>query len=209
MTREILRITISILLVSVLGGCAYFSSLPEIPTSTESVAPATTITRGGTPQKLIGEPISIGQPLPDLQLTDRGMRPRSLAEFKGRTVLLSITPSLDTQVCERQTHLLGEAADAELPAEIVRVTITRDLPFAQSRFALETGFENILYLSDFKSAEFGMGTGLLVDELRLLARAVMVVDKAGVIRYLQVVPEMSHLPDMSAAFAIAREVAAE
>ena len=209
MTTAIFRFAIAILLITVPGGCAYFSSLPEIPTSTESVDPATTVTRGGTPQKLIGEPVSSGQALPDLQLTDRNMRPRSLGELKGRTALLSITPSLDTQVCERQTHLLGEAGDAELPAEIIRITITRDLPFAQSRFAEHTGFENILYLSDYKSAEFGLGTGLLVDELRLLARAVMVVDKGGIIRYLQVVPEMSHLPDMTAAFAVAREVAAE
>lgn len=208
MNARISCLIIVTLFISGLTGCA-LRAVPEIPTSGESVAPATTVTRGGAPQKLLGAPASVGGVLPKLELTDRTMRPRTLDEWKGRTLLLSVTPSLDTQVCERQTHLLGEASSAELPAEIVRVTVTRDLPFAHSRFAMETGFENIVYLSDYKTAEFGLGTGLLVDELRLLARAVLVVDKQGTIRHLQVVPEMSHLPDMAAAFAMARQVAAE
>lgn len=208
MTTKMLNIVIAALIVTGLNACA-LRPVPEIPTNSASVAAGSSVTRAGNPQNLLGDGITVGQTLPNLTLTDRNMQPRSLDEFRGKTVLLSIAPSLDTQVCERQTHLLGEADAKALPEAIVRVKITRDLPFAQNRFASQTGFDNILYLSDYKSAEFGRGTGLLLEDLRLLARAVMVVDRAGTVRYLQVVPEISHLPDMEKAFAVAREIAAE
>jgi len=208
MTTKMIHIVIAAFFVIGLHGCA-LHSVPEIPSSSETVAAGSTVTRAGNAQNLIGDGVAVGQTLPNLKLTDRNMQLRSLDELRGRTVLLSISPSLDTQVCERQTHLLGEADEKDLPKEIVRVKITRDLPFAQSRFATHTGFENIFYLSDYKNAEFGLGTGLLLEDLRLLARAVMVVDSEGTIRYLQVVPEVSHLPDMEKAFAVAREIAAE
>lgn len=191
-----------------LYGCA-FHSIPEIPVSSESVSAGTTVTRAGDAQNLIGSPVAEGDQLPGTILVDRLMRPHTLDEFKGKTVLISIAPSLDTAVCERQTHLLGDASDTELPKDIVRLKITRDLPFAHGRFAEHTGFFHITYLSDYQDAAFGKQTGLLMEDLRLLARAVMVVDKNGTIRYLQIVPEVSHLPDMDKAFAIARKVNAE
>ena len=191
-----------------LNGCA-FHSIPEIPISSESVSAGTTVTRAGDEKNLIGSPVTAGDQLPSTILFDRLMRPRTLDEFKGKTVLISIAPSLDTEVCERQTHLLGDASDTELPKDIVRVKITRDLPFAHGRFAEETGFFHITYLSDYQDAAFGKQTGLLMEDLRLLARAVMVVDKNGTIRYLQIVPEVSHLPDMNKAFSIARKINAE
>jgi thiol peroxidase len=119
-----------------------------------------------------------------------------------------VDPSLDTQVCERQTHLLGEEA-AKLPAGVRLVTISRDLPFAQKRFAEETGFKDILFLSDYQKSDFGQATGLLVDQIYLLARSVILVDRQGTVRYIQVVPELSHLPDMTTAFAKAAELAME
>ena len=90
---------------------------------------------------------------------------------------------------------------------MVRITISRDLPFAQNRFAEEARLEDLMYYSDYKDAGFGKSTGLLVDGLMLLARSVIVVDREGVVRYIQVVPEMTHLPDMEAAFAKAGELA--
>lgn len=192
-----------------LFGCAMFSNVPEIPVSAESVAAGSTVTRAGNPQNLLGEPVEVGQKLPALELTSRNMSPYNLDSLKGKVAVLSIAPSLDTNVCERQTHILGEASVEELPTGIARVTITRDLPFAHSRFLDHTDFTNILFLSDYKNAEFGLGTGLLIEELRLLARAVMVVDRKGIIRHLQVVPEVGHLPDMEKAFALAREIVSE
>lgn len=204
-----IRHLLSAFCLLVISGCAMFNPVPVIPTSTDSVVAGTTVTRAGEPQNLLGDPVAVGQLLPELNLTDRSMSLLSLAELRGKIAVLSIAPSLDTDVCERQTHILGEASEEELPAEIVRVKITRDLPFAHSRFREHTGFRNILFLSDYKSAEFGLGTGLLMEDLRLLARAVMVVDAEGVIRYMQVVPEVGHLPDMEKAFAVARQLTAK
>jgi len=178
-------------------------SAPHIPMNPGSVDPGTSVTRGGKPQQLLGTGIALGQALPAITLVDRNLQTVSLADFKGEVSLISVAPSLDTAVCERQTHLLGEAGE-ELPAAVRRVTITRDLPFAQKRFAEHTGFDEILFLSDYREAEFGLATGLLVDEVRLLARAVIVTDRDGIVRYLQVVPEMGELPDMDRAYQAAR-----
>jgi thiol peroxidase len=201
---------ISMLLFFVVGlsGCAQHA-LPEIPVSSDSVAAGTSVTRAGKAKDLIGSPITVGDKLPNIILVDRLMHPRALDDFRGKTVVLSIAPSLDTQVCERQTQLLGDVSEKELPQDIVRVALTRDLPFAHGRFAEQTGFFQITYLSDYKNADFGQQTGLLMDDLRLLARAVMVIDKTGTIRYMQVVPEVGHLPDMDKAFSVARKINSE
>ncbi len=206
MPAKITRLISTIFMFAFLSACALLNPPPEIPVSSESVTPATTVTRAGKPQNLLGSPVSVGEHLPDVRLTNRSMQLHSLNDLKGSTAVLSIAPSLDTNVCERQTHLLGEASAEELPEGIARVKITRDLPFAHSRFAEHTGLSNIIYLSDYKSAEFGLETGLLLEELRLLARAMIVVDRKGVIRYMQVVPEVGHLPDMNKAFEVARQV---
>ena len=87
-----------------------------------------------------------------------------------------------------------------MPPSIRRITISRDTPFAQKRFAKEAKLEDILYLSDYKEGGFGRSAGLLIDDLRLLARSVILVDKQGTVRYIQVVPELTNLPDMDAAF---------
>ena len=186
-----------------LSGCA--ANLPAIPVAHDSVEPGSKVTRGGkTELALLGSAIRLGDQLPSVSLVDTHLQAVDLSARRGEVLLVSIVPSLDTQVCERQTHLLGEA---ELAPGIRKVTISRDLPFAQQRFADETGFTDILYLSDFQKAEFGSQSGLLVDQLYLLARSVLVVDRDGTIRYLQVVPELSHLPDMERAVAEATALA--
>jgi thioredoxin-dependent peroxiredoxin len=182
-----------------LSGCA--ASLPEIPVDQGSVKPGSMVTRGGTTElALLGQGLKLGGPLPAVSLVDTSLQAVDLSTRRGEVLLVSIVPSLDTQVCERQTHLLGET---KLPPGIRKVTISRDLPFAQQRFADATGFTDILYLSDFQKAEFGSRSGLLIDQLYLLARSVLVVDRDGTIRYMQVVPELSHLPDMPRAIAAA------
>ena len=108
-------------------------------------------------------------------------------------------PSLDSKVCESQTHYLGEQG-AKLPQDVVRVVISRDLPFAQKRFAEESKLTNLTYLSDYQDGAFGLSTGLLIDENKLLARSVVLVGRDGIVRYIQVVPELSHLPDMETLF---------
>jgi thioredoxin-dependent peroxiredoxin len=190
-----------------LSACA--APKPVIPVDTRSVQPGTAVTRGGsTSMDLLGTPIKVGDPVPAVGLYDTNLKQRTLAEFKGEVLLVSIVPSLDTQVCEQQTHLLGEAG-GQLSPQVRRITISRDLPFAQKRFADETGFKEMLYLSDYRNADFARASGLLVDPIFLLARSVLVVDRQGVVRYLQVVPELSHLPDLQTAIAKAQALVKE
>ena len=188
----------------VVFGCAGGVMKPAIETA--SSEPGGTITRGEKTLHLTGKPIRIGDPLPSVSIVDsENMKDMDLSEAKGKVLLLSIVPSLDTKVCEAQTHYLGEAGD-RLPTAIQRIAISRDTPFAQKRFAHEAKLTDIIYLSDYKDADFGRATGLLIDELRLLARSVIVADEFGIVRYIQVVPEITHLPDMEKAFAVAIEL---
>lgn len=166
-----------------------------------SVAPGTQVTRKGETLALAGTGIDVGQKLPDGQLVDAAtMQEINLNEYRGSVLFLSIVPSIDTRVCEAQTHSLGEDGDV-LPVTVRRITVSRDTPFAQARFAKEAQLEDIQYLSDYKDGSFGRSLGLLLDGPQLLARAVVLVDKQGIVRYIQVVPEITHLPDMAEAFA--------
>lgn len=181
-------------------GCAQKSSLVV---NTDSVQPGGIIQKGDTKLQLIGTPVEVGKPFPDVTLTDSfTMKPFSIKDLHGKVVVLSIVPSIDTKVCEEQTHYLGEEGD-RLGDDIVRVTISRDTPFAQKRFAEAAKLTDIKYLSDHRDASFGMATGLLIDRNRLLARSVLIVDKEGILRYFQVLPQITQLPDMERAFDVA------
>jgi thiol peroxidase len=133
------------------------------------------------------------------------MQTIDLSKERGKVLLLSIVPSIDTKVCEAQTHYLGEEGD-DLPDTIRRITISRDTPLAQKRFAEEAKLKDLQYLSDHREGDFGMSTGLMIDKIRLLARSIVIVDRDGIVRYIQVVPEITHLPDMDKAFSIAEEL---
>ena len=158
-----------------------------------------TITLKGKPLTLIGEITQVGKTLPTVRLPDLGLNMIDLQSFKGKVTILSVVPSLDTPTCEKQTHILSED-NKGLDQTANLVTISRDLPFAQKRFAKEANIHNLLFLSDYRDAEFGKSTGLLIEENRLLARAIIVLDREGVIRYLEVVPELARLPEMEKAF---------
>ncbi|NIQ03912.1 MAG: thiol peroxidase [Nitrospinaceae bacterium] len=156
----------------------------------------------GKPLTLMGTAITPGQALPRLSLPDSRMKPVDLSAFKGKVTIVSVVPSIDTRVCEKQTHILSEE-NGGLDATVRLVTVSRDLPFAQKRFAQEAKINNVLFLSDYRDAGFGTASGLLIQENRLLTRAVMVLDKAGIIRHLEIVPDLGQLPDMKKAFAVA------
>jgi len=187
-----------------LTACA--APLPQIPVDSRSVAPGSSVMRGSDSLKLLGTPLKVGEPLPSVTLFNRNLQAVDLSRLRGDVLLISVVPSLDTQVCERQTNIL--ANDIKLPADIKRVTISRDLPFAQNRFS-QTSPEHgqLLYLSDYAEASFGRATGLLIDQIHLLARAVIVVDRDGIVRYLQVVPSITHLPDLPKGAAEAQKIA--
>ena len=191
---------ISGFLLLLVTGCASTGGV-SLPIDTASSAPGTAVTLKGDTQRLTGTPLQVGSPLPATTLVDAfSMKKTDLSQMKGKVLFLSVVPSLDTRVCEAQTHILGEQG-AKLSPGIARITISRDTPFAQKRFAEEAKLTGITYLSDYRDGSFGRSTGLLQAESMLLARAVILVDKEGIVRYIQVVPELTHLPDMEAAFA--------
>jgi thiol peroxidase len=186
-------------------GCA--TSQRKIPMDWASSQPGTQVSFRGNSVKLLGSPISVGKPLPSVEVVDAmTMKDVDLSKERGSVLFLSIVPSLDTPVCEEQTHYLGEKGD-RLQGSVRRIVISRDTPFAQKRFAKEAKLTDLQYLSDYKQGEFGRSTGLLTEGLMLLARSLIIVDKEGTVRYIQVVPEMSHLPDMEKAFEKATELA--
>lgn len=204
MLKNISTLIIGISIAILLTACA--TPQGSITIDSESVVPGTKVAKKGEPLPLLGTGIEVGQRLPQTALVDaKTMGAANLNDFQGNVLFLSIVPSIDTKVCEAQTHYLGEEGDA-LPATIKRITISRDTPFAQARFAEEAKLEDIHYLSDYKEGAFGRSTGLLIDGPRLLARSVVLVDKQGIVRYIQVVPDITHLPDMERAFAKAVEL---
>ena len=161
------------------------------------------VTFKGNPLPLAGKAIKVGDPLPSITLTGAGLAPVNIADGKGKVRIINVVPSLDTPVCDAQTHELVEK-DPALASSVELVTISMDLPFAQARWAKAAKAKNMTFLSDYKAADFGNGTGLLIQPLHLLARTVIVTDKDGVVRYMQVVPEITELPDMAAAMAAAK-----
>ena len=164
-----------------------------------------TITLGGKPLTLMGEKLQTGKMLPTVLLPDLGLNMVDLQSFKGKVTLLSVVPSLDTPTCDKQTHILSEENQG-LDKIANLITISRDLPFAQKRFATKTKMQNITFLSDYRDAQFGKSTGLLIEENRLLARAIIILDPEGTVRYLEIVSELSKLPDMEKAMEFARSL---
>ena len=164
-----------------------------------------TITLGGKPLTLTGEKLKTGNMLPTVLLPDLGLKMVDLQSFKGKVTLLSVVPSIDTPTCDKQTHILSEE-NKGLDKIANLITISRDLPFAQKRFATKTKMQNIIFLSDYRDAQFGKSTGLLIEENRLLARAIIILDPEGTVRYLEIVSELSKLPDMEKAMEFARSL---
>ena len=186
-------------------GCA--TTQPKIPVDMASAQPGDEVMFQGKPVKLLGPPISIGKPLPSVDLIDAmTMSNVDLSKERGFVLLLSIVPSLDTPVCDAQTHYLGEKGN-DLSPSVKKIVISRDTPFAQKRFAKEAKLTNLQYLSDYKQGDFARDTGLLTEGMMLFARSVIVVDRTGIVRYIQVVPEMTHLPDMDKVFEKTTELA--
>lgn len=162
------------------------------------------VTMGGKKLPLSGwGRIEVGKPLPSAVVTSSELKNVNIANFNNAIRIINVVPSLDTPVCEKQTHYLSEE-NGELEESVELITISMDLPFAQSRFAKEAKIRNVTFLSDYKNRSFGNNNGLLIEPLALLTRTVIVVDEGNIVRYLQIVPELRALPDMKAAMAAAR-----
>ena len=177
----------------------------KVNKGTGSAGDGNTIAMKGNPLPLKGQAIKVGEPLPSAMVTGGNLGPVDIAAGSGKVRIISVVPSVDTPTCEAQTHQLSEK-DRKLAAKVEMVTISMDLPFAQQRFAKEAKIKNVTFYSDYKTGEFGLNNGLMIDPLHLLARALIVTDKDNVVRYIQVVPEVTELPDMAAAMEVAKSL---
>ena len=157
-----------------------------------------TLTFKGSPVTLVGRVLKIGVMTPNFRLTSTGLKEVRLADFKDRVKVITSFLSLDTPVCDLQVKEFNKRA-AGLPGEPVLIGVSKDLPFAQKRFCESFEIKNISVLSDYKTSSFGINYGLLIKEMNLLARAILIIDKSDVIRYLQIVPELTTPPDYDAA----------
>lgn len=164
-----------------------------------------TITFKGKPLTLVGNLPKVGEPAPDFEVLSNDMLPLKLSALQGKVRVICSVPSLDTPVCDTEVRKFNEQA-ASLGDDVVVLVISMDLPFAQRRWCGAAGVKNVQTLSDHRSAEFGSAYGVLIKELRLLARAVFVVDNKGVIRYRQLVDELTNEPDYEAALKVVREI---
>jgi len=164
------------------------------------------VTMMGKAMTLLGPDIKKGDDAPDFTLLDNSLAAVNLADSAGKIRLISVVPSLDTEVCALQTEYFNKAAQS-ISDDIVIYTISVDLPFAQKRWVTDNEITNVTTLSDFNTADFGLNYGLLLKELRLLTRAVVVVDKNDKIADFQIVAEITEEPDYARTLDVIKELA--
>ncbi|MDZ7695361.1 MAG: thiol peroxidase [Deltaproteobacteria bacterium] len=161
------------------------------------------ITFQGDPLTLLGEEIGQGASAPEVQLTNGDLETVGLRGEGEEVLIIASVPSIDTSVCSKETKRFNQEAEA-LPGAAKLKVVSMDLPFAQQRWAKEYEATRITFLSDHREAFFGQAFGVLIKELRLLARAVFVIDAAGKISYMQLVEEVTDEPDYEAALSVVR-----
>jgi thiol peroxidase len=151
----------------------------------------------GNPLTLMGTVLNVGDTVPDIEVLDNDLNAVKFSSFKGKICVISAVPSLDTPTCDMETRRFNETA-SQLGDDVVILTVSTDLPFAQKRWCGAAGVDKVITLSDHREAVFGSAFGVLIKELRLLSRSIFVVDRDGVIQYIQHVKELSEEPDYDA-----------
>ena len=164
-----------------------------------------TVAFEGNPLTLTGEVPKLGEPAPDFEVLGNDLSAVKLSDLRSKVCVICSVPSLDTPVCDTEVRKFNESA-MSLGDDVAVLVISMDLPFAQERWCGAAGVDNVQTLSDHRDAEFGTGYGVLIEELRLLARTVFVVDKAGIIRYIEIVDELTNEPDYQAALEAVQEL---
>ncbi|HUX54758.1 MAG TPA: thiol peroxidase [Williamwhitmania sp.] len=163
------------------------------------------VTFGGNPITLIGKEVKVGQAAEDFTVLSSALKPVKLSNYDGKVKIISVFPSVDTSVCSAQNHRFNKEAST-LGDKIQIIGISNDLPFALGRYCGAEGIDRIVTLSDHKDVDFGLKYGFLIQELRLLTRGVIVVDKNNIVRYVEYVPEVTHEPNYEAAIKVAKEL---
>jgi len=159
------------------------------------------VTFKGNPMTLVGEEVKAGQPAPQFTLhrfADGALQKITLADLKGKPTILSVVPSLDTPVCQKQTKTFNQDL-AGMGDKINALTVSLDLPFAQNRFCGAEGITNLKSASDYQDRSFGRNWGMLIDELKILARGTFVLDKDGKVVYAETVKEVAQEPNYESA----------
>ncbi|SYZ73026.1 putative thiol peroxidase [Candidatus Zixiibacteriota bacterium] len=163
------------------------------------------VTSQGNPLTLIGNELKVGDSAPDFDVVDNDLKPFQLSSLRGKVVVISSVPSLDTPVCDTETRRFNKEA-AGLGDKVKILTISMDLPFAQKRWCGAAGVNSVMTLSDYQKASFGNTYGVLIKGLHLLARVIFVIDTKGIIRYIQYVKETSHEPNYDDALAAIKKL---
>lgn len=162
-------------------------------------------TVGGNPVTLLGPEIKVGDKAPDFKLNKDLMTEVSLSDYAGKVKLISVVPSVDTGTCDAQTRRFNVEAE-KLGDDVVILTISVDLPFAQSRFCGAAGIDKVVTLSDYKNRSFGQAYGVLIKEIQLDQRAIFIVDANDTVRYVEYLSEMKEHPNYDAALHALREI---
>ena len=163
------------------------------------------ITFQGSPLTLVGPALRAGDKAPGFTVLDGELKPLSLKDFEGKTKIISVTPSLDTPVCDLQLRRFNAEA-AKMSGDRAVLNISMDLPFAITRFCTSAGIDKVKALSDHRDASFGAAYGVLIKELRLLARAIFIIDTNDVIQYTEIVPDITNHPDYDKALSSAAKL---
>ena len=163
------------------------------------------VTLKGGPVTLIGAEVRPGQKANDFSVLDNELKEKTLSDFKGKIKLIASVPSLDTPVCDSEIKRFNDEA-SKLSKDLVIIFISMDLPFAQKRFCQEFEINKIETLSDHRSASFGTNYGVLIKELRLLARAIFLIDKEDKVTYTEYVKEVASPPNHDAALAAIKKL---
>jgi thiol peroxidase len=178
-------------------------------TTTTQIERPGAITFKGNPVTLVGPELHVGDHAPDFQLMTTDLKPVNFSELSDggrRAVLMILIPSIDTSVCALETGKFNRHLGSLSADKIKAVTISADTPFAQRRWAVQEGVNNLQMLSDHKDRAFADAYGVYIKELGLLTRAIYLVDKDGIIRYIQTLPEVAMEPDYDAVLRAAREL---
>lgn len=164
-----------------------------------------TVLFGGNPTPLSGNEIKVGAKAPEFSVVAQDLSEKHLSDFDGKIKILAIYPSIDTSVCATQNRKFNEAASS-LGDDVVILSISMDLPFAQGRFCAAEGLDKVVTLSDHRLADFGLKYGFLIEPLRLLARGTVVLDKNNVVRFVEYVHEVTTEPNYEAALSVAKSL---
>jgi thiol peroxidase len=152
------------------------------------------VTMGGNPVTLLGKEAKVGDKAPDFTVLKTDLTPFTLKDAGDKIKIISVVPSLDTGICELQTINFNQTA-SELGDDVIILTISVDLPFAQKRFCGAKGIDRVITLSDHKDLSFGLNYGFVMEEHRLLARGIVILDRDNTIRYVEYVNEVTTHPD--------------